>query len=88
METERYCLEVLSRSHNRDGFSCGIVELDDYLKRDARRHNASGLNHTKVLVEKDSTDIIGFLALQLLPYLENPFQKIISFHIMISLACD
>lgn len=62
METERYCLEVLSRSHNRDGFSCGIVELDDYLKRDARRHNASGLNHTKVLVEKDSTDIIGFFS--------------------------
>ena len=30
---EKYTLEVLTRSHNRGDFSCGILELDDYLKK-------------------------------------------------------
>jgi hypothetical protein len=57
---EKYTLEVLTRSHNRGDFSCGILELDDYLKKDARRHNTLGINHTRVLVENGSKNIIGF----------------------------
>jgi ribosomal protein S18 acetylase RimI-like enzyme len=62
VEVTKYSIEKLSRSHNRDDFSCGIVELDNYLKNDARRHNSSGINHTKVLVEKGCKDIIGFFS--------------------------
>jgi ribosomal protein S18 acetylase RimI-like enzyme len=59
---EKYTLEVLTRSHNRGDFSCGILELDDYLKKDARRHNTLGINHTRVLVENGSKNIIGFFS--------------------------
>ena len=60
MDTKNYSIEELTRSHDRARFSCGVVELDQYLQKDARRHNASGLNYTKVLVENGKNDIIGF----------------------------
>ncbi|MFA7224852.1 MAG: GNAT family N-acetyltransferase [Sphaerochaetaceae bacterium] len=52
----------MSRSHDRSNFSCGVEELDEYLKKNARRHNKENLNQTKVLVEKGSKDIIGFFS--------------------------
>ncbi|MBI9095081.1 MAG: GNAT family N-acetyltransferase [Sphaerochaeta sp.] len=74
MNYENYSIEALSRAHNRTGFSCGVVELDQYLQKDARRHNSSGFNQTKVLVETGEKAIIGFysyaaasLARQLFP---------------------
>jgi hypothetical protein len=60
VDIENYCIEELSRVHDRTGFSCGVVELDQYLQRDARRHNVSGFNYTKVLVENGKNNIIGF----------------------------
>jgi len=60
VDTENYSIEELTRSHDRTGFSCGVVELDQYLKKDARRHNDAGFNCTKVLVENGKNDIIGF----------------------------
>lgn len=62
MDVQRYSIEELSRKHNRNGFFCGIDELDEYLKKDARRHNSVGINSTKVLVEKGCKDIIGFFS--------------------------
>lgn len=60
MDYENYSIEELSRAHDRTGFSCGVVELDQYLQKDARRHNSSGFNQTKVLVETGKNTIIGF----------------------------
>lgn len=62
MDYEDYSIEELSRAHNRTGFSCGVVELDQYLQKDARRHNSSGFNQTKVLVETGKKAIIGFFS--------------------------
>ncbi|MCK9547948.1 MAG: hypothetical protein RBS49_03410 [Sphaerochaeta sp.] len=60
MDTANYSIEELTRLHDRAHFSCGVAELDQYLKKDARRHNDSGFNYTKVLVENGKSDIIPF----------------------------
>lgn len=57
-------IELLSRGHDREGFSCGERDLDDYLKRTARQHNDKGISRTFVLVDSDaSKKILGFFTL-------------------------
>ncbi len=57
-------IELLSRSHDREGFSCGESELDDYLKKTARQHNDKGISRTFVLVDGDEPlTILGFFTL-------------------------
>ena len=60
VDTANYSIEELTRLHDRAHFSYGVAELGQYLKKDARRHNDSGFNYTKVLVENGKSDIIGF----------------------------
>jgi GNAT superfamily N-acetyltransferase len=57
-------IEPLSQGHDREGFSCGDRDLDDYLKRTARQHNDKGISRTFVLVDLDEpAKILGFFTL-------------------------
>jgi ribosomal protein S18 acetylase RimI-like enzyme len=63
-----YSLEYLSRSHDRDGFDCGIDPLNAYLKQTARQHSERGIARTSVLVETNATEpkrILGYFTLSL-----------------------
>ncbi len=55
-------IELLSRRHNREGFDCGNLELNDYLRRTARQHTEKGLSRTEVLVDDEApTEILGYV---------------------------
>jgi ribosomal protein S18 acetylase RimI-like enzyme len=57
-------IELLSREHDREGFSCSERDLDDYLKRTAGQHNEKGISRTFVLVDSDEpVKILGFFTL-------------------------
>jgi GNAT superfamily N-acetyltransferase len=57
-------IEPLSQGHDREGFSCGDRDLDDYFKRTARQHNDKGISRTFVLVDLDEpAKILGFFTL-------------------------
>lgn len=59
-------IEELSRSHNRDGFDCGVSELNEFLKNLARQNLKKGLSRTFVLVdEKIPEEILGFYTLSI-----------------------
>lgn len=52
------------RQHDRPGFSCGVTELDDYLRRRAGQHQREGIATTHVLVDVDQpTIILGYCSL-------------------------
>lgn len=61
-------LELLAKSHDRDGFDCGSEPLNMFLKQTARQHAERGISRTFVLVEEDASDpkpILGFFSLNL-----------------------
>ena len=61
-------VELLAKSHDRDGFDCGSEPLNLFLKQTARQHAARGISRTFVLVEESSTEpkpILGFFSLNL-----------------------
>ncbi len=61
-------IELLSRSHDRDGFDCGSDPLNLFLKQTARQHAERGISRTFVLVDEDVAEpkaIIGFFSLNL-----------------------
>ena len=61
-------LELLVKSHDRDGFDCGSEPLNLFLKQTARQHAERGISRTFVLVEEDASDpkpILGFFCLNL-----------------------
>lgn len=50
--------------HDRAGFSCGIPELDDYLRRFAVQHRRQGVSNAYVLVNTEKPSmILGFYTL-------------------------
>ncbi len=50
--------------HDRAGFTCGISELDDYLRRFAVQHRRKGVSTVHVLVDTDRPSLIlGFYTL-------------------------
>lgn len=50
--------------HDRDGFDCGVPELDDYLKRLAEQHRRKGVSTPFVLVDTDvPSEILGYYCL-------------------------
>lgn len=73
MDISQYSIEMLARNHDRDEFSCGVSELDEYLKKFARKHNTDGLNSTWVLVEKNSPRIIGFYSFAAATVIQDTF---------------
>ncbi|RLI57083.1 MAG: GNAT family N-acetyltransferase [Candidatus Thorarchaeota archaeon] len=57
-------IEILTRSHNRQGFDCGNADLNRYLRDTARQHSEKGISRTFVLVdEENSSEILGFFTL-------------------------
>lgn len=50
--------------HDRNGFDCGVPELNDYLQRLAEQHRRKGLSTPFVLVDTDApTEILGYYCL-------------------------
>jgi len=61
-------IELLAKSHDRDGFDCGSEPLNLFLKQTARQHATRGISRTFVLVEEGASDpkpIVGFFSLNL-----------------------
>ena len=56
----------LTGSHDRQGFDCGRIELNDWLRQVARQHQDKGLSKTFVAVREEApTRICGYYALTL-----------------------
>lgn len=50
--------------HDRDGFSCGVAALDEYLRLRAGQHQRDGIATTHVLIDDaQPTRILGYCAL-------------------------
>jgi ribosomal protein S18 acetylase RimI-like enzyme len=61
-------IELLAKSHDRDGFDCGSEPLNLFLKQTARQHAERGISRTFVLVDEDASGpkpIVGFFSLNL-----------------------
>jgi ribosomal protein S18 acetylase RimI-like enzyme len=61
-------IELLDKSHDRDGFDCGSEPLNLFLKQTARQHAERGISRTFVLVDVGATapkPIVGFFALNI-----------------------
>ena len=61
-------IELLTKSHNRDGFDCGSEPLNLFLKQTARQHAERGISRTFVLVDEGASapkPVIGFFSLNL-----------------------
>jgi ribosomal protein S18 acetylase RimI-like enzyme len=61
-------IELLTKSHDRDGFDCGSDPLNLFFKQTARQHAERGISRTFVLVDEGASapkPIIGFFSLNL-----------------------
>jgi ribosomal protein S18 acetylase RimI-like enzyme len=61
-------IELLDKSHYRDGFDCGSEPLNLFLKQTARQHAERGISRTFVLVDEGATapkPIVGFFSLNI-----------------------
>ena len=59
-------VRTLAGDHDRQGFDCGRLELNDWLRRVARQHQNKGLSKTFVAVREEApTRICGYYALTL-----------------------
>ncbi|MEK6754919.1 MAG: GNAT family N-acetyltransferase [Bacteroidota bacterium] len=54
-------IEPLAKKHDRGAFSCGVAELDEYLRRFARQH--ADANVSRTYVAADGVAIHGFYSL-------------------------
>ena len=61
-------IELLTPSHDRDGFDCGSEPLNLFLKQTARQHAQRGISRTFVLVDESAIapkPILGYFALNI-----------------------
>ena len=61
-------IELLAKSHDREGFDCGSEPLNMFLKQTARQHAARGISQTFVLVDEHAAEpkpILGFFSLNI-----------------------
>lgn len=61
-------IELLAKSHDRDGFDCGSEPLNLFLKQTARQHAERGISRTFVLVNETTAapkPILGFFSLNI-----------------------
>jgi GNAT superfamily N-acetyltransferase len=59
-------IEPLGKQHDRAAFSCGVAELDDYLKRRAGQDIRRRISRVFVCTESGSKAILGFYTLSAL----------------------
>ena len=63
-----YKIELLAKTHDRDGFDCGSEPLNLFLKQTARQHAERGVSRTFVLVDEAAAapkPIVGFFSLNI-----------------------
>lgn len=61
-------IELLTKSHDREGFDCEVEPLNLFLKQTARQHAERGISRTYVLVDENAVapkPIVGYFALNL-----------------------
>ncbi len=61
-------IELLAKSHDRDGFDCGSEPLNLFLKQTARQHAERGISRTFVLIDAEAVEpkpILGFFSLNI-----------------------
>lgn len=61
-------IELLAKSHDRDGFDCGSEPLNLFLKQTARQHAERGISRTFVMVDEAAAapkPIVGFFSLNI-----------------------
>ena len=61
-------IELLAKTHDRDGFDCGSEPLNLFLKQTARQHAERGISRSFVLVDEDAAvpnPILGFFLLNI-----------------------
>ena len=61
-------LELLAKSHDRDGFDCGSEPLNLFFRQTARQHAERGISRTFVLVDEGAAmpkPVVGFFSLNL-----------------------
>lgn len=56
-------IEPLVRSHDREGFDCGIPELNGYLRRQAAQDTRRGVSRVYVARERGSSKVLGYYTL-------------------------
>ena len=61
--TDRFLIEKLNNQHNRDDFSCTIVSLDDYIKRQASQDNKKNISVSYILYDQKAEKIAGYYTL-------------------------
>jgi len=74
----QYKVEVLSKSHNKKSFTCGVTDLDQYLQRQASQDLRRKIAVTFVLVELATNDIVGFYTLSSFAILLNDLPEEVS----------
>lgn len=63
-----YRIELLCRTHDREGFDCGSEPLNAYFRQTARQHTERGISRTFVLVDENAQEpkpVLGFFTLNL-----------------------
>jgi len=60
---DEYVLEVLNKSHDRQGFSCGVEPLDTYFHRQAGQDRDRHLAGVFVLRKANSNEVLGYYTL-------------------------
>ena len=63
LERIAYSIELLSKHHNRESFSCGIEILDQYLQQHAGQEIRKYVATTFILTEKNFFEAIGYYTL-------------------------
>lgn len=61
-------IELLAKSHDRDGFDCGSEPLNLFLRQTARQHAERGISRTFVMVDEGASapkPILGFFSLNI-----------------------
>lgn len=59
----KYLIKRLDKKHEKQLFSCGIVELDTYLHKQASQDLKKNVSVTHALTEHDSNLILGYYSL-------------------------
>lgn len=59
----KWVIEALAESHEREGFCCGVEQLDSYLHRYAGQHARKDVGRTFVAVRAGANQVAGFYTL-------------------------
>jgi len=58
-----FIVEALGKNHDKSGFSCGVNDLDNYLKTKASQDDKRDTTRPFVLVDTRTSEIAGFYTL-------------------------